>query len=74
MPCSVTCNTWLQVAGEVVIKEFSSIDPDEYLFEVSVEKEEDAPKAAANLKLAVQGLEKDILHQLQKYVQEMNAM
>ena len=59
--------------GEVTFKEFSSIDPEEYAFEVSVEKEEDAPTAAANLKLAVQGLEKEILCQLQKYVQELNA-
>lgn len=67
-------NLWLQVAGEITIKEFSSIDPDEYLYEVSVEKEEDAPTAAANLKLAVRGLEKEILSQLQKYVQELNSL
>ena len=59
--------------GEIIIREFSSIDPDEYAFEVSVDKEEDAPTAATNLKLAVQGLEKDILSQLQIYVQELNA-
>ena len=64
---------WLQVKGEVTIKEFSSIDPDEYAFEVSVEKEEEAPTAATNLKLAVQGLEKDILKQLQQYVAELNT-
>ncbi|CAL5228919.1 g12143 [Coccomyxa viridis] len=63
-----------KVAGEITIKEFSSIDPDEYLYEVSVEKEEDAPTAAANLKLAVRGLEKEILSQLQKYVQELNSL
>ena len=63
----------MQIKGEVTIKEFSSIDPDEYEFEVSVEKEEDAPTAATNLKLAVKGLEKDILWQLQKYVEELNT-
>lgn len=64
---------WLQVKGEVTIKEFSSIDPDEYAFEVSMEKEEEALTAATNLKLAVQGLEKDILKQLQQYVAELNS-
>lgn len=72
------CGHWVEndkkVAGEITIKEFSSIDPDEYAFEVSVEKGEDAPTAAANLKVAVQGLEKDILRQLQRYVQELNAL
>lgn len=39
-----------------------------------MDKEEDAPTAATNLKLAVQGLERDILSQLQIYVQELNAL
>lgn len=64
----------MQVNGEITIRDFSSIDPDEYALEVSVDKEEDAPTAATNLKLAVQGLEKDILSQLQIYVQELNAL
>ena len=62
-----------QVKGEVTIKEFSSIDPDEYAFEVSIEKAEDAPAAADHLKRGVQGLEQDVMRQLQQYVQELNA-
>ena len=64
---------WAQVKGEVTIKEFSSIDPDEYAFEVSVEKAEDAPAAADHLRRAVQGLEQDVMRQLQRYIQELNA-
>ena len=55
--------------GEVTIKEFSSIDPDEYAFEVSVEKAEEAPATADHLKRAVQGLEQDVMRQLQQYIQ-----
>ena len=63
----------MQVKGEVTIKEFSSIDPDEYAFEVSIEKAEDAPATADHLKRGVQGLEQDVMRQLQQYVQELNA-
>ena len=62
---------WAQVKGEVTIKEFSSIDPDEYAFEVSIE--EDAPAAADHLKRAVQGLEQDVMRQLQCYIQDLDA-
>ena len=64
---------WAQVKGEVTIKEFSSIDPDEYAFEVSIEKAEDAPATADHLKRGVQGLEQAVMRQLQQYVQELNA-
>lgn len=62
-----------QVKGEVTIKEFSSIDPDEYAFEVSIERAEDAPATADHLKRGVQGLEQEVMRQLQQYVQELNA-
>lgn len=70
--CNVCCA--LQVKGVIKVSEFSSIDPDEYNFEVTVDAPDDATAAAANLKTAVHGLQGQILDCLQRFVTELNSL
>ncbi len=65
---------WYQVKGEVKVSEYSSIDPEEYSFEVTVAAADSGTTAAANLKAAVQGLEEQIFSRLQQYVAELNEL
>ena len=51
------------VEGDIRVNDWSSIDPDEYQFEVSVAAKDSATDAGANLKAAVQGLRADVLGQ-----------
>lgn len=71
---NATCIVALQVKGAIKVSEFSSIDPEEYKFEVTVDAPDDATAAAANLKTAVQGLQGDILESLQCFVAELNRL
>ena len=63
-----------QVKGDVKISEYSSIDPEEYLYEVTVDAADSATAAGANLKLAVQGMQSTILSRLSKFVEELNSL
>ncbi|CAL8463130.1 g2664 [Coccomyxa elongata] len=63
-----------EVKGEVKVSEYSSIDPEEYSFEVTVAAADSGTTAAANLKAAVQGLEEQIFSRLQQYVAELNKL
>lgn len=56
------------------MSEYSSIDPEEYSFEVTVAAADSGTTAAANLKAAVQGLEEQIFSRLQQYVAELNEL
>jgi len=56
------------------VSEYSSIDPEEHSFEVTVDTAESDTTAAANLKAAVQGLEEQIFSCLQQYVSELNEL
>ena len=53
------------------VHEWSSVDPDEYLYEVSVSAKDSGSDAAANLKLAVQGLQHTVFARLQQYVEDV---
>ncbi len=64
----------LQVKGEVKVSEYSSIDPEEYTFEVTVEGADSGLTAGANLRAAVQGLEHQLFSRLQQFVAELNAL
>ncbi|KAK9907766.1 hypothetical protein WJX75_009571 [Coccomyxa subellipsoidea] len=63
-----------EVKGEAKVSEYSSIDPEEYTFEVTVEAANSGTPAGANLKAAVQGLENEIFSRLQQYVAELNEL
>lgn len=56
------------------MSEYSSIDPEEHSFEVTVNAADSDTTAAANLKAAVQGLEEQIFSRLQQYVTELNEL
>ena len=60
--------------GEAKVSEYSSIDPEEYTFEVTVEAANSGTPVGANLKAAVQGLENEIFRRLQQYVAELNEL
>ena len=62
------------VEGDVKVIDWSSIDPEEYQFEVSVAAKDSATDAGANLKAAVQGLRGNVLGRLQQYVQDINQL
>jgi hypothetical protein len=62
------------VKGVIKLTQYSSIDPEEYTFEVTADAADSATTAAANLKAAVQGLEDEVLSRLQHFVTELNAL
>ena len=61
-----------QVEGDVRVHEWSSVDPEEYLYEVTVK--DGGSNASEHLKVAVQGLRATVFARLQQYVEDLKQL